>query len=184
MLKKIWHYLFGNPNKSIVKDQSEETVKYLIVGLGNIGAEYEETRHNVGFKAADAIVESMGGTYQSERYGAVAVCKSKGRIYIVLKPSTYMNLSGQAIRYWLQKEKIEIENLLVILDDLNLDFGTIRIKGKGGGVGSQGGIVGLRSIHLARLCSRQRLGVRRPRGLFGRALGGDRRNERSAVGAA
>lgn len=142
MLKKIWHYLFGNPNKSIVKDESEETVKYLIVGLGNIGAEYENTRHNVGFKAADAIVEAMGGTYQSERYGAVAVCKSKGRIYIVLKPSTYMNLSGQAIRYWLQKEKIEIENLLVILDDLNLDFGTIRIKGKGGA----GGHNGLKSI--------------------------------------
>ncbi len=116
--------------------------KYLIVGLGNIGVDYEGTRHNIGFEVADAIVESLGATYQSERYGAVAPCKYKGRALIVLKPSTYMNLSGQAIRYWLQKEKIEIENLMVILDDLNLDFGTVRIKGKGGA----GGHNGLKSI--------------------------------------
>jgi PTH1 family peptidyl-tRNA hydrolase len=142
MLKRIWFYLFGNPNQSIVKELNKDDVKYLITGLGNIGADYENTRHNIGFKVADALVESLGGSYQTERYGAVAICKSKGRIYIVLKPSTYMNLSGQAIRYWMNKEKIEIQNTMVILDDLNLDFGTIRIKGKGGA----GGHNGLKSI--------------------------------------
>jgi PTH1 family peptidyl-tRNA hydrolase len=142
MLNKLWQSLFGRHNQSIVKDESEDIVKYLIVGLGNIGAEYENTRHNIGFKVADALVESLEGTYKSERYGAVASCKYKGRIYIVLKPNTYMNLSGQAIRYWMQKEKIEPQNLFVILDDLNIDFGTIRIKSKGGA----GGHNGLKSI--------------------------------------
>ena len=142
MLKKIWFYLFGNPNQSIVKEENKDVVKYLITGLGNIGVDYENTRHNIGFKVADALVESLGASYKSERYGAVAACKHKGRIYIVLKPSTYMNLSGQAIRYWMNKEKIEVQNTLVILDDLNLDFGTIRIKGKGGA----GGHNGLKSI--------------------------------------
>jgi PTH1 family peptidyl-tRNA hydrolase len=142
MLSKFWHYIFGAPNKSIVKEEAENIVKYLIVGLGNIGETYENTRHNIGFKVVDALVESMDGKFQSERYGAVAVCKNKGRIYIVLKPSTFMNLSGQAIKYWLQKEKIDISNLMVILDDLNLDFGTLRIKGKGGA----GGHNGLKSI--------------------------------------
>ena len=142
MLKKIWYYLFGNPNQSIVKEENKDVVKYLITGLGNIGADYLNTRHNIGFKVADALVESLDGNYQTERYGAVAVCKNKGRIYVVLKPSTYMNLSGQAIRYWMNKEKIEIQNIMVILDDLNLDFGTIRIKRKGGA----GGHNGLKSI--------------------------------------
>ncbi len=142
MLKKIWYYLFGNPNQSIVKEENKDVVKYLITGLGNIGADYLNTRHNIGFKVADALVESLDSNYQTERYGAVAVCKNKGRIYVVLKPSTYMNLSGQAIRYWMNKEKIEIQNIMVILDDLNLDFGTIRIKGKGGA----GGHNGLKSI--------------------------------------
>ena len=142
MLSKFWYYLFGNSNESIVKEEAENIVKYLIVGLGNIGETYENTRHNIGFRVVDALVESMDGKFQSERYGAVAVCKNKGRIYIVLKPNTYMNLSGQAIRYWLQKEKIDVANLMVILDDLNLDFGTVRIKGKGGA----GGHNGLKSI--------------------------------------
>ena len=114
----------------------------LLVGLGNPGPKEINTRHNIGFDVADALVESLGGSYQAERYGAVATCKYKGRALIVLKPSTYMNLSGQAIRYWLQKEKIELENLIVILDDLNLDFGAVRIKAKGGA----GGHNGLKSI--------------------------------------
>lgn len=142
MLKRIWFYLFGNPNASILKNEPEDTMKYLVVGLGNIGIDYVDTRHNIGFEVADALVESLGGSYQAERYGAVAPCKYKGRILIVLKPSTYMNLSGQAIRYWLQKEKIELKNMLVILDDLNLDFGSVRIKAKGGA----GGHNGLKSI--------------------------------------
>jgi peptidyl-tRNA hydrolase, PTH1 family len=142
MLKYIWKSLFGKSEKPLIEDKNSEIVKYLITGLGNIGSEYENTRHNIGFKIVDALVESLGGSYKSERYGAVAVCKHKGRIYVVLKPSTYMNLSGQAIKYWLNKEKIDIANLMVILDDLNLDFGTVRIKSKGGA----GGHNGLKSI--------------------------------------
>ena len=142
MLRKFWNFLFNKKNKSIVDAQLDDSMKFLIVGLGNIGAAYENTRHNIGFKVVDSFVSSLESEFKTERYGAVAVCKNKGRIYIVLKPSTYMNLSGQAIKYWLNKEKIEISNLMVILDDLNLEFGTIRIKSKGGA----GGHNGLKSI--------------------------------------
>jgi PTH1 family peptidyl-tRNA hydrolase len=142
MLNKIWDYFFKANSKSIVEDQYDDNMKFLIAGLGNIGAEYENTRHNIGFKVADAIVAALESEFKTERYGSVAVCKDKGRIYIVLKPSTYMNLSGQAIKYWLNKEKIEISNMMVILDDLNLEFGTVRIKSKGGA----GGHNGLKSI--------------------------------------
>lgn len=142
MLKQLWHYLFGNPNESILKDEDPNIVKYLIVGLGNIGEKYNKTRHNIGFDVADALVESLGGEFKPERYGAVAVCKHKGRAYIVLKPSTFMNLSGQAVRYWLNKEKLSPENMMVIVDDLNIDFGVVRIKAKGGA----GGHNGLKSI--------------------------------------
>lgn len=142
LFKKIGLHLLFKSNKSIIENQDSNEVKFLITGLGNIGADYENTRHNIGFKVVDALVEDLGGTYQSERYGAVAICKYKGRILIVLKPSTYMNLSGQAIRYWLNKEKIDIQNSMVVLDDLNLDFGAVRIKGKGGA----GGHNGLKSI--------------------------------------
>ena len=142
MLRKFWNFLFNKKNKSIVDAQLDDSMKFLIVGLGNIGAAYENTRHNIGFKVVDSFVSSLESEFKTERYGAVAVCKNKGRIYIVLKPSTYMNLSGQAIKYWLNKEKIEISNLMVILDDHNLEFGTIRIKSKGGA----GGHNGLKSI--------------------------------------
>ncbi len=142
MLKRLWYYLFGNPHASILKDEDPAIVKYLIVGLGNIGEKYNNTRHNIGFDVADALVESLGAEFNPERYGAVAVCKHKGRVYIVLKPSTFMNLSGQAVRYWLNKEKLDPENMMVIVDDLNIDFGVVRIKGKGGA----GGHNGLKSI--------------------------------------
>ncbi|MDX2279398.1 MAG: aminoacyl-tRNA hydrolase [Saprospiraceae bacterium] len=117
-------------------------MKYLITGLGNVGAEYDHTRHNVGFDVVDALCKELEGTWKAVSHGEMAEVKFKGRILLLLKPNTYMNLSGKAIRYWLQKEKIEVENSLVILDDLNLDFGKLRLRAKG----SDGGHNGLKSI--------------------------------------
>jgi PTH1 family peptidyl-tRNA hydrolase len=127
------------------KPQEEEPdpmKKYLIAGLGNPGPKYENTRHNIGFKILDYIAEKEGVSFSTEKLGDVAQFKFKGRTFVMLKPSTYMNLSGKAVNYWLQKEKIELENLLVITDDLNLTFGTIRLKTKG----SDGGHNGLKDI--------------------------------------
>jgi peptidyl-tRNA hydrolase, PTH1 family len=113
-------------------------MKYLIAGLGNIGAEYENTRHNIGFSVLERIAQEAGISFRLDRHAHVAEYKHKGRIYILIKPTTFMNLSGKAIQYWLQAEKIPKENLLVITDDLALPFGTIRIKGKGGAGGHNG----------------------------------------------
>lgn len=113
-------------------------MKYLIVGLGNIGSEYHETRHNIGFMVVDALAREAGVTFSDGRYGATASFSIKGRQLILLKPSTYMNLSGNAVRYWMQKEHIELENLLVVVDDLALPFGTLRLKGKGSDAGHNG----------------------------------------------
>lgn len=117
-------------------------MKYLIVGLGNIGQEYAETRHNIGFKVLDALAEASNTVFTTGRYGAVAQVKHKGRTLILLKPSTYMNLSGKAVRYWLEQEKIPLENLLVVSDDIALPFGTLRMRPKG----SAGGHNGLKNI--------------------------------------
>lgn len=117
--------------------------KYLIVGLGNIGAEYENTRHNIGFKILDEIASIESVRFETDKLGDITSFKFKGRIFILLKPSTYMNLSGKSVKYWLDKEKIPTENLLVISDDLNLDFGAIRLKPKG----SAGGHNGLKDIN-------------------------------------
>ncbi len=113
-------------------------MKYLVVGLGNIGEEYEQTRHNVGFEVLDAIAKNNGESFKDERYGAVATVKFKSRQLFLLKPNTYVNLSGRAINYWMQKEKIPLENLLVIVDDLALPFGSLRLKTKGGDAGHNG----------------------------------------------
>ncbi|WP_302151546.1 aminoacyl-tRNA hydrolase [uncultured Alistipes sp.] len=113
-------------------------MKYLIVGLGNIGAEYAETRHNIGFKVLDALAEASNAVFTTARYGAVAEMKVRGRTVLLLKPSTYMNLSGKAVRYWLDAEKIPLENLLVISDDIALPFGTLRMRPKGSGGGHNG----------------------------------------------
>jgi len=128
--------------------QTQKTVtepdmkKFLIVGLGNIGAEYVNTRHNIGFKILDHFAKKESISFQTAKLGDVAEFKIKGRTLILLKPNTYMNLSGKAVKYWMEKENIEKENILVITDDLNLSFGTIRIKTKG----SDGGHNGLKSI--------------------------------------
>ena len=113
-------------------------MKYLIAGLGNIGEEYRDTRHNIGFMVLDALAKASNIVFSDKRYGAVANMSLKGRQLVLLKPSTYMNLSGNAVRYWMQQEKIPLENLLVVVDDLALPFGTIRLKGKGSDAGHNG----------------------------------------------
>ena len=118
--------------------------KFLIVGLGNIGAEYVNTRHNIGFKILDFLAQKETLTFETVKLGALAEYKFKGRTFFLLKPNTYMNLSGKAVQYWMEKEKIPIENIMVITDDLNLAFGTIRIRLKG----SDGGHNGLKNINV------------------------------------
>lgn len=118
--------------------------KYLVVGLGNIGDEYAETRHNIGFKILDALAKKEGFTFETAKLGALGTFKIKGRSILCLKPSTYMNRSGKALKYWMEKENIPLENVLVITDDINLSFGTIRVKTKG----SDGGHNGLKDVQL------------------------------------
>lgn len=119
-----------------------DTMLYLIAGLGNIGNEYAETRHNVGFRIVDEIARASGSTFEDKRYGFVAKARVKNQQLLLLKPSTYMNLSGNAVRYWMQREKIPVERLLVVADDLALPFGTLRMKPGG----SEAGHNGLKSI--------------------------------------
>lgn len=117
--------------------------KFLIVGLGNIGAEYVNTRHNIGFKVLDFLARKESLDFQTVKLGALAEYKFKGRTFLLLKPNTYMNLSGKAVKYWMEKENIPLENIFIITDDLNLSFGTIRIRKKG----SDGGHNGLKNIN-------------------------------------
>ncbi|MBR4843849.1 MAG: aminoacyl-tRNA hydrolase [Alistipes sp.] len=117
-------------------------MKYLVVGLGNIGSEYAETRHNIGFKVLDALAEASNISFTTVRYGDMATLKHKGRTILLLKPSTYMNLSGKAVRYWMDQERIPRENLLIISDDIALPFGTFRMRKNG----SEGGHNGLKNI--------------------------------------
>ncbi len=113
-------------------------MKYLIVGLGNIGSEYANTRHNIGFMILDAFAEASNISFSTERYGDVAHMRLKNKQLVLLKPSTYMNLSGNAVRYWQQKENIALENILIIVDDVALPFGAIRLKTKGSDAGHNG----------------------------------------------
>lgn len=113
-------------------------MKYLIVGLGNIGSEYAGTRHNIGFMVLDAFAEASNISFSTQRYGDVATMRLKNKQLVLLKPSTYMNLSGNAVRYWQQKENISLENILVIVDDIALPFGAIRIKARGSDAGHNG----------------------------------------------
>ena len=117
-------------------------MKHLIVGLGNIGAEYENTRHNIGFKVLDAFAEASNFSFEPNRYAHTAITKFKGRTLVCIKPTTYMNLSGKAVRYYMETEKIPAERILVITDDIALPFGKLRLKGKG----SDGGHNGLKNI--------------------------------------
>ena len=141
LIKRILSFLFPSTTvKGTVEDIP--VMKYLIVGLGNIGPEYVGTRHNIGFRIVDALAQSAGVQWEDKRYGFVARMRVKNAQLILLKPSTYMNLSGNAVRYWMQQEKIELQNLLVVVDDLSLPVGTIRLKQNG----SAGGHNGLKHI--------------------------------------
>ncbi len=118
-------------------------MKYLIVGLGNIGEEYENTRHNIGFWILDALARASNISFSDKRYGAVAEIKHAGRTLILLKPNTFMNLSGRSVQYWMQKEKMELDKVLILVDDLALPLGKVRMRLKGGDAGHNG----LKSIH-------------------------------------
>ncbi|WP_299365229.1 aminoacyl-tRNA hydrolase [Winogradskyella sp.] len=129
-------------NKEIEQNEEDLMKKFLIVGLGNIGEKYHNTRHNIGFKILDYLAENESISFETAKLGDRSTLKIKGRTLVLLKPSTYMNLSGKAIKYWLDKENVPLENLLVVTDDLNLPFGTLRLKTKG----SDGGHNGLKDI--------------------------------------
>lgn len=129
--------------KKTKENNQENMQKFLIVGLGNIGSQYENTRHNIGFKILDFLAHKKEIVFESNKLGSTTQFRFKGRMFFLLKPSTFMNLSGKSVKYWLDKENIPLENLLVICDDINLPFGTIRIKTNG----SDGGHNGLKSIY-------------------------------------
>lgn len=131
---------------------------YLVTGLGNIGAEYAATRHNIGFMTLDAWAQASNVVFTTDRYGDVATIKLKGREFHLLKPSTYMNLSGNAVRYWLQRLDIPVSNLAVICDDLNLPFGTIRMR-KAGSNGGHNGLRNIEELLQTREYTRIRVGV-------------------------
>lgn len=133
-------------------------MKYLIVGLGNIGAEYANTRHNMGFMILDAWAKASNVVFQSGRYGSTAEISFKGREFILLKPSTYMNLSGKAVRYWVNELKLPLENLLIISDDLNLPFGTLRLR-KNGSAGGHNGLTNITEMLGTQEYARMRAGI-------------------------
>lgn len=136
-------WLFKNRKEvSNLITETDPMKKFLVVGLGNIGTEYDDTRHNIGFKILDALAEEEQFSFESDKLGSVGSFKHKGKSVVCLKPNTFMNLSGKAVKYWMDKENIPLDHVLIITDDLNLDFGTLRLKGKG----SDGGHNGLKDI--------------------------------------
>ncbi len=137
-LKKFFAKLF----RAKVAYKEEVMKKYLIVGLGNVGDTYTNTRHNIGFKILDEVAQEHKATFETLKLGDVANFRWKGRTFVLLKPSTFMNLSGKAVKYWMQQENISLENILVVTDDVHIDFGSIRLKAKG----SAGGHNGLKDI--------------------------------------
>lgn len=143
-LSEVFGYRPKIKSEDVSSNNKQEMKKFLIVGLGNIGSEYVNTRHNIGFKIVDHFANQESISFQTQKLGEIAEYKIKGRTILLLKPNTYMNLSGKAVKYWMEKENIEKENILVITDDLNLSFGSIRIKTKG----SDGGHNGLKNIQL------------------------------------
>ena len=151
-LANLWY------KKECKKNETEPVSKYLIVGLGNVGSEYEGTRHNAGFMVVEALAKAAEATWSLERHAYRTEVRHKGRTLVLIKPTTYMNLSGKAVKYWLQAEKVEMENLLVVVDDLALDPGILRIKKQG----ASGGHNGLKDIEAAlgtQAYNRLRMGV-------------------------
>lgn len=143
-LQRKWD---GSASRPILANDTNE-MKYLIVGLGNVGSEYANTRHNIGFRMIDALADKLGVTWEDKRYGFIGRCRVKNAQLVLLKPSTLMNLSGMAVRYWMLQENIPLERLFVLVDDLNLPFGTIRMRK----AGSDGGHNGLKNIEQC-LCT-------------------------------
>lgn len=139
------------------KKKYADPMKFLIVGLGNMGADYDDTRHNVGFEVLDLLAAESDAKWEHKKLGDISAIKHKGKSLILLKPSTYMNKSGKALQYWMQKEKIKLENVLIVVDDLNLQFGKIRLRGKG----SNGGHNGLKDIqnYVGTEYARIRIGI-------------------------
>ena len=133
-------------------------MNYLIVGLGNIGVEYANTRHNMGFMVLDAWAQASNILFESGRFGSIATISFKGRKFTLLKPSTYMNLSGKAVRYWMNELKIPVENLLVLSDDLNISFGTLRLR-KNGSAGGHNGLTNINELIGTQDYARIRLGI-------------------------
>ena len=133
-------------------------MNYLIVGLGNIGDEYARTRHNIGFRVVDALATEAGITFEDKRYGFVATLKVKNQTLTLLKPSTYMNLSGNAVRYWMNEKKIPVERVLVVVDDLSLPFGHLRLK-PGGSDGGPNGLKHIASVLGTQKYARLRFGI-------------------------
>ena len=133
-------------------------MKYLIVGLGNIGDEYRDTRHNIGFTVLDAFAGAFKAEFTDRRYGEVCEIRYKGRAFVLLKPSTYVNLSGNAVNYWMKKEKVPLENLLVIVDDIALPPGTIRMRPKGSD-GGHNGLAHINTILSTTEYARIRIGI-------------------------
>ena len=133
-------------------------MNYLVVGLGNIGAEYANTRHNMGFMVLDAWAQASNISFESGRYGSTATISFKGRKFTLLKPSTYMNLSGKAVRYWMNELKVTAENLMVISDDLNIPFGTLRLR-KNGSAGGHNGLTNINELIGTQEYARIRVGI-------------------------
>ena len=145
--------------KEVCKDNNTDAVsKYLIVGLGNVGAEYEGTRHNAGFMVVDALAREAEARWSLERHAYRTEVRHKGRVLVLIKPTTYMNLSGKAVKYWLQAEKIDLANLLVVVDDIALDPGVIRIK-KQGAAGGHNGLKDIEALLGTQAYNRLRMGV-------------------------
>lgn len=141
-MRSLFKWFFKN--KSNINTTTEMSKKFLIVGLGNHGADYVNTRHNIGFKVLEKLAQLNDALFETKKLGDLASFRFKGRTFLLLKPNTYMNLSGKAVKYWLEKESIPPENLLIVTDDLNLPFGTLRLKTKG----SAGGHNGLKDIQV------------------------------------
>lgn len=137
MFSKILKF-FGREKNNGIKEIDKDMKRYLIVGLGNIGPDYVGTRHNAGFMVVDVLAERAGASWKSCRYGDMCTVKIKNCVLMLLKPSTFMNLSGVAVRYWMNQEKLPLENLLVVVDDLALPFGAIRLKQRGSDAGHNG----------------------------------------------
>ncbi len=141
LFKRLFSQFTGSGQQPEANDPNED-MKYLIAGLGNMGPDYDNTRHNVGFDVVDELARSFNVSFKNDTLGDVASFRHKGRTFVLLKPSTFMNRSGKAVRYWMQKEKIPKERLLVVVDDIHLPFGKLRLRAKG----SDGGHNGLKDI--------------------------------------